>query len=100
MRLRTVAELRAIVGAAGAAWSDAQLLAADAHAAGVEQLLLGALIDRRDPAAAQRRQAVVEVASQGVLDRRRVRYARERAARVDRVPGSAAWGSTASSEGR
>ena len=77
MRLRTVAELRAIVGEDGARWSDAALLAMDAHAASIEPLLVGAQVDRLDPVAAQQRAQAADAASHVLLDRRRARYANE-----------------------
>lgn len=81
MRIRTVEELRAIVGEDGREFSDEQLLDMDLKAARLADVVRGGYLDRVDPAgAAQRRRTGSVLAVERLRVERRRRYERERAA--------------------
>lgn len=81
MPTMTLAELRAIVGLAGADLSDEQLLRLDIAADNFARSIVGVHLDRLDPAAAAVRRAQERAQLERDLAPRRRRYAREVAAR-------------------
>lgn len=81
MLRRTVEELRAIVGEDGRDVSDEQLLAWDAQAIVLVDLVWGLHRDRHDPVGAADRRRVAEAPVLAMRARRRVKYERERARR-------------------
>jgi hypothetical protein len=99
----TIAELRAFVGDAGADLDDEQLQRLDVVTDRLAEIVVGAQRDRMDPAAAVVRREEARRRIEQLTAPRRRKYAREKsrkAARVGRVPGSGAWGSTAGPNGR
>lgn len=79
MALMTVAELRALVGQAGADLSDEQLLRMDAFGEIVADVLVQSFRDRQNPQAAAQRREQARLQLQRELAPRRRRYQRERA---------------------
>lgn len=81
MRIRTIEELRALVGAAGNDLTDAQLLGLADATRGHALILAGAWRDLRDPDGARRRTRIHLLREHERLAPRRARYARERDAK-------------------
>ncbi len=84
MQLRSIAELRAIVGDDGKDWSDEELLAADAEAAVFADLIVATRIDQLRPAEARLREAAHRATEEIRLAPRRARYDREARRRAER----------------
>jgi hypothetical protein len=76
--VRSIEELRAIVGEAGQDWTDAQLLRAAEATRRHAQIIVGAWRDGLDPVGAQRRVQIHVLQERARLAPRRARYARER----------------------
>lgn len=78
MRIRTIEELRALVGAAGHDLTDAQLLRLAEATRGHALIIAGAWRDRLDLDGPRRRARIHLLQERERLAPRRARYARER----------------------
>lgn len=78
MPIRTLAELRALVGAAGRDWTDAELLRAAEATRQHAGLIVSAWRDGLDPVGAQRRVQIGLLRDRTRLAPRRARYPRLR----------------------
>lgn len=76
--MKTVAELRAIVGDDGRDLSDETLRQWDLHSARVADVVRRVYLDRVDPAGAPQRRRGSEIAAEELRAKRRAKYERER----------------------